>query len=198
MPTIDKSWKPCPKGGEGRLSLTVFATSVEQLHPKCSCGTEAMQCRNHPSESSNGKERHGPALVSMRLLSELQYPLECADRHSSERALIGNASFTSRPERNPMTTAKQLARQRAKEHLKAEKARIAKNDCSTDGCDNKAKVEYACIACEHLKKKKPYVQYACSQHSAVAATATKKHTLTKHPVNLLRAIAAGLAGEEVF
>jgi len=97
-----------------------------------------------------------------------------------------------------MTTARKAARDRARKAAYEEKQRIAKYPCDHDGCKAKSTVEHVCIACEHLKKKEPHVSHACSKHAAWALEKTKKHTLTKHPVNLLRAIAAGLAGEEVF
>lgn len=104
-----------------------------------------------------------------------------------------------------------MARDRARKKVHEERKRIAKSPCdfkhvADDGterhCPSKAVVEYVCIACEHLAQNKPnreiHASYGCKNHSEWALARMKKHALTKHPVNLLRAVAAGLAGEEVF
>ena len=97
-----------------------------------------------------------------------------------------------------MTTARKAARDRARKAKHLEQQEIAKHPCSFEGCKAKAKSKFECIACEHLKRKEPHISYGCSKHAEWAMEQMKKHALTKHPVNLLRAIAAGLAGEEVF
>lgn len=101
-----------------------------------------------------------------------------------------------------MTSAKKLARKRAAKQKHEELQRIRRHKCSVEGCIQRAVAEYVCIVCEHLAESKPdketFVTYGCTKHNEWAMHTTRRHALKKHPINLLRAVAAGLAGEEVF
>jgi hypothetical protein len=75
-------------------------------------------------------------------------------------------------------------------------------NCSFEGCSKNSIVTYECKTCEKLKVlrkvKEVYTVHACALHQEQVIGSMKKHALTKHPSNLLRAVAAQLKGEEVW
>jgi hypothetical protein len=52
-----------------------------------------------------------------------------------------------------------------------------------------------CLTC--IAQGKEMKILSCAKHRQAGLSAVKKHALVKHPSNLLRVIAAGLAGEEI-
>lgn len=63
-------------------------------------------------------------------------------------------------------------------------------------CWRRAVVRYDCRTCadtSHL----PHSVAACRQHASAALSRMKRHALTRHPVNIVRAAAAALAGEDI-
>jgi hypothetical protein len=63
-------------------------------------------------------------------------------------------------------------------------------------CQNPGLAMDECLTCERLGRSKFRV-FSCADHRQDGLRAVKKHALIKHPANLLRAIAAGLRGEEI-
>jgi hypothetical protein len=61
-----------------------------------------------------------------------------------------------------------------------------------------------CLSCEKLaaqakiKVEEIHAIHACDQHWADGVAKLKRHTLTAHPLNILRATGAALAGKDVF
>ena len=68
-------------------------------------------------------------------------------------------------------------------------------------CSFAAKVERHCVTCEKITAKHPtHVPFsckACRKHGEQALIAVKRHALTAHPSNLLRATVAALRGEDI-
>ena len=99
-----------------------------------------------------------------------------------------------------------VARRMARKYRRAEEKKlareIARNECSTDGCKARAKVKNVCITCEYLvaahKREDVHIVYGCSRHAHDALEGAKKHALTAHPSNLVKAAIAALGGEAVF
>jgi hypothetical protein len=76
-----------------------------------------------------------------------------------------------------------------------------KLECFKKGCTEKGVGMDECLTCEQLvaagKRTKAFRVVSCAQHRLDGLAAVKKHALVKHPVNLLRVIAAGLKGEKI-
>lgn len=80
--------------------------------------------------------------------------------------------------------------------------RVAPKIGTCDYCASTARVKHECRTCEKIRERKPehetFAVQACRQHAEQAYADIKKHALTKHPTNLLGAIAAQLKGEGVI
>jgi hypothetical protein len=73
-----------------------------------------------------------------------------------------------------------------------------KERCSvSSGCNRKAQVKHECLTCLKLKAGTVFVVCGCRWHKAEALTIIKRHALTAHPVNMLRAGVAALKGEDI-
>jgi len=85
--------------------------------------------------------------------------------------------------------------------IKAKKKKLTTR-CSHEGCSSRAKAKHECLTCEKLveagKAKTIFAVYACGNHQNEALASIKKHAMVGHPVNILRAIAAQLKGEDVI
>lgn len=65
--------------------------------------------------------------------------------------------------------------------------------CSYDGCIRRSKAKHECTTCEEFALR------ACGYHQTQVLETMKRHVLLAHPVNILRAVGAQLAGgEDVF
>jgi len=69
--------------------------------------------------------------------------------------------------------------------------------CAHSDCEANAYSKASCITCEELGAQKPAGYAFCLAHQDWAIAKIKKHALVKHPVNIVRAVAAGLRGEDV-
>lgn len=78
---------------------------------------------------------------------------------------------------------------------KKRKPKPLRDKCFVDGCKRRGGEKFTCRTCEGLGRKKPYELAACVLHREEALAKVKKHTLVKHPVNIVRATIAGLKGE---
>lgn len=67
--------------------------------------------------------------------------------------------------------------------------------CFKKGCTKKAIGMDECLTCEKLGK--AHRVLSCEIHRGAGLAAVKKHSLVKHPANLLRVVAAGLKGEQI-
>lgn len=85
--------------------------------------------------------------------------------------------------------------------IKKKKPKITAK-CSYDDCNRRAKAKHECITCEYLldagKVESVHTVYACGHHQAEGLAAMKRHALTAHPINIVRAAVAALKGEDVF
>jgi len=74
--------------------------------------------------------------------------------------------------------------------------------CDHPNCKRRAKSRRECLTCEKLveagKAESVFTLHACGYHQGNILERIKKHTLTAHPVNILRAMGAALKGEDVF
>lgn len=70
-----------------------------------------------------------------------------------------------------------------------------KETCFWEHCEQKGVHKVECITCEAAGK--AHVVFACVLHHPDALTAVKRHAVVKHPVNLLRVVAAGLRGDDI-
>lgn len=68
--------------------------------------------------------------------------------------------------------------------------------CSYEGCERKALQKHECRGCE-AKGKDVFTLKTCQYHHEEIKGMMKKHAYTKHPVNLLRAVVAGLRGQDI-
>lgn len=73
-----------------------------------------------------------------------------------------------------------------------------KGPCFVEGCRRRARVQHECLTCEAKNPDEIHTVKACRKHGARAMQAIRRHALVAHPVNLLRATAAALKGEDVF
>lgn len=78
------------------------------------------------------------------------------------------------------------------------KAEKIKAPCSHDDCKRRAKARHECIVCMKTSPDKVFAVCACGHHQEEILATIKKHTLTAHPVNIVRAVIAQLKGEDVF
>jgi hypothetical protein len=75
--------------------------------------------------------------------------------------------------------------------------------CSKPKCKRNAFSKFSCKTCEALLDEGRLcagnvVEYLfCSSHQDWAVERIKRHTMIGHPANVMRAIAAGLRGEEI-
>ena len=71
--------------------------------------------------------------------------------------------------------------------------------CQHAECLRKARATFTCRTCEDLHaagRRETITEIAfCHPHQPWAAEKIRRHALTKHPVNLVRAFVAGLKGE---
>jgi hypothetical protein len=65
--------------------------------------------------------------------------------------------------------------------------------CFVDDCKVNGDETFHCKTCEAIGK--TFSVQTCPWHREDAAAKIKKHALTAHPVNLLRAVVAGLNGD---
>jgi hypothetical protein len=72
-----------------------------------------------------------------------------------------------------------------------------KGKCDFEGCTARSKVKQECLTCERLRKE-VYTVNACHAHAAWSQQKIRRHSLVKHPSNIVGAIGAALGGEEVF
>jgi hypothetical protein len=69
--------------------------------------------------------------------------------------------------------------------------------CVVDGCKRKAHPQgrFVCITCEKKDEDPPFSLQACGPHSNAVLMMVRKHALSAHPVNILRATAAVIKGD---
>lgn len=76
--------------------------------------------------------------------------------------------------------------------------------CFKKKCRRKSVGHLECLTCEKLaahakiKVDEIHTVHACDVHWTEGVAAARKHALTGHPANILRAVGAALKGEEVF
>jgi hypothetical protein len=83
-----------------------------------------------------------------------------------------------------------------KKARQAARAVLKGKTCSVPKCAKAAAVKHECLTCE--KKGSEHVTYGCTQHKDTSLELAKRHALVKHPSNMLGAVGAALAGEDVF
>lgn len=69
-----------------------------------------------------------------------------------------------------------------------------KGRCSYPECKAKARIQHDCLTCNS----ETFRACKCEEHRIWAAEKIRRHALTAHPVNILRAMVAALRGEDVF
>lgn len=75
-------------------------------------------------------------------------------------------------------------------------------ECFANGCTKVGKNSHTCLTCERLAAttqpdREVKVIHYCPDHRELGVTQIRKHALLKHPANVLRVVAAGLAGEDI-
>ncbi len=85
-----------------------------------------------------------------------------------------------------------ITKSKRKATLKKYKKERDLGACFHTGCQNNGDETFHCRTCE--SKNKSFNVQTCFEHRASAVAKIKTHTLTKHPVNLLRATAAAVTG----
>lgn len=77
-----------------------------------------------------------------------------------------------------------------------------KERCGHPGCRRRAKAKHECLTCEKLvaagKSETVFFAAGCGEHANETIQRIKRHALTAHPVNILRAVGAQLKGEDVL
>lgn len=96
--------------------------------------------------------------------------------------------------------SRKLQRIALKRKRQAARAVLTGKTCSVGACKKAAVVKHECITCEKQSKteKEGAVIYGCTQHSEASLEMAKRHALVKHPSNMVAAVGAALAGEDVF
>ena len=83
----------------------------------------------------------------------------------------------------------------------AKRIRLKERCSAASECSRRAQVKHECVTCIKLKEAKKvetvFVVCGCRWHKPEALTIMKRHALTAHPVNLLRAGVAALKGESI-
>ena len=69
--------------------------------------------------------------------------------------------------------------------------------CSFEGCERHAVQNHECLTCEAKQKEEVFSLKTCPYHHEQIRARMKKHALTAHPVNILRAVVAGLKGQDL-
>ena len=76
-----------------------------------------------------------------------------------------------------------------------DRALADRGPCFAEGCEKNGSRTHRCVTCE--KRGRDFSRQCCPEHNEQGLGEVRRHALVKHPANLLRVVAAGLAGEDI-